>query len=293
MTQTFTDDAGDLYLLPDWTLEHAGFKASSQATGHVSITATSGSVFNRTVTPAGLIQAVLDPQRAQWAGVMIQATLDDPVGWSALTLDSSGATTGVLMKQEARAGSNVPCTVIAPAIASPSFGDRASQTRTCSMIAPFTTDLTQMDDDVRTDPRVVDALNRGRLRTIVSLFPGPAIVHGAPLPRISELQAGTPLAFRTRPDNVLYVPLALTPAGLAELVVRWNAQAMSNPVPVNVERDRAAITTMASTLEASFPVAEPTLVPTPLPRAQLAQRLDATKAPDAGAPVQPGRARRP
>lgn len=252
MTQVLTAPDGEVFLLPGWTLEHAGFAPAAQASGHVDPTATSGSVFVPGLDPGALVQAMLNSPVTQRAGVMLQTEAEAPIGWSALIVTphevSPPAWTGVILKQEAAPGSQVPTTVIAPAVANPAFGDTASQTRTYAMIAPPTTDGAFLDEDVRDDPCVQAALMNGRLRTIVSLFPGPAIVGHAPIPRVSGWTAGDGLGFQSRPDNALYLPLDLPADAIGGLVERWNAQAMRTLAPVDVARDRAAIVALAGSV---------------------------------------------
>lgn len=251
MTTLFTASDGEVFLLPGWTLEHAGFVPTEQASGHVDPKATSGSVFRPGLDPHTLVQALLDSPRTQRSGVMLQTDADAPIGWSALLVHdgaTAAAWTGVILKQEAPPGGQVPTTVIAPALACPTFGDEASQTRTYAMIAPPTTDATLVDKDVRDDPRVRRALADGRLRIIVSLFPGPAIVHGAPVPRVSDWTADTQLGFCSLPDNALYVPLDVPASMIGALVERWNTLAMRSLPAVDVARDRDAILALAGTM---------------------------------------------
>jgi hypothetical protein len=234
-TLKIAGDDGALFLLPHWTMEHAGMTGSGA--GHTDIKNASGSVFSASADPMALLLRMTQGKVARPVGVGFELDAGEPIGWCSMTDNTAGliAPTGFILKQEAPAESNIASTILALAFADPDFGEQGTLTSIVSAIAPPTTDASFLPTDVAHDPDVLSAMNAGSLRTIVSIFPGPFQIQGKPIPRASQM--GSDILFRIHPDNANFIPCLAPASEMTRFVHEFNLVAMSENKPSDLALD--------------------------------------------------------
>ena len=103
-----------------------------------------------------------------------------------------------------------------------------------------------LPEDAALDPEVLDALSTGRLRTVVSLFPGACIVNGEPVPRASAM-AVAGIGFRVHPGN----DLAISMPGRSAEAIRKACQDFNHgpPIPFDKTSARAELALLSAQME--------------------------------------------
>jgi hypothetical protein len=232
----------EVFLIPDWTMEHAGFIKNKEGKniGHTDLKNSTGSIFNNTITnPMDLFNFIIDNENVEQVGNVYQAQYPQFVGWSALDTSGNKKITGIVLKQEAPFGSKVASTVLALAYENEFFGNDISQTHTLSAIAPQTNNIDFLPDDVKNNEKILQAMKEGKLRTFVSIFPGPIIINHQSLPKTSEFDKN--IAFQVHPENSMYIKINANPEIIHNFIEAYNKESLKNNKEVNITEDKNTI----------------------------------------------------
>lgn len=237
----------EVFLIPDWTMEHAGFIKNKEGknVGHTDIKNSTGSTFNPSVDAMTLFRQIINGDNVEHINAVYQANFTTPVGWSALNTNAKKIT-GVILKQEAPEGSKIVSTVLAPAYENLKFGEPQTQTSIFSAIAPITNELQFLPDDVKNDSKVLEAMEKGNLRTFVSIFPGPIIFNNQDLPKVSQFQKG--IAFEVHPENNMYIKINASNEAIYEFIKKYNQKSLTENQAFNLEEDKKNILQLSQTI---------------------------------------------
>lgn len=235
------NNKGEIFLVPNWTMEHAGFIKNQEGknVGHTDIKNSTGSTFNQSVVAMDLFNQIIHGKDVQNVENVYQTECSIPVGWSALNTNSEKVITGVVLKQEAPQGSKIASTVLAPAYENIDFGNLTTQTKTLSAIAPKTDNIEFLPDDVKTNEKVLAAMKEGKLRTFVSIFPGPIIINNKSLPKVSEFDTG--ISFQVYPENNMYIKVNFEPNSILNYIQKYNEKSLFENKPVDIKNDKIKI----------------------------------------------------
>lgn len=221
-----------LFIVPEFALLHAGFLAGpdGKKRGHTDPRLSTGSVFLPNLSDPNALLSELCSGRAASAGPMLQLVMEQTMGWSAL-VPSLADPDALLIKEEGMADGKTRAVLVPAKFDSEFGGPGAQSTHELSAIAPATTDAAMLPEDVALDPEVLAALAAGRLRTVVSLFPGASIVDGAPVPRASAMSVAG-IGFRVHPSNDLAIPMP----GLSAQDIFKISQAFNQGPPTSFDK---------------------------------------------------------
>lgn len=231
------NNKNDIFLIPDWTQEHIGL--NNAVSGHTDIKKSSGSVFNSSVDKLALFEKIIKNPKTTSIGNLLQLNNSEPVGWSSLVDNSSGnlQPQGIILKQESPKGSKVASTIVAMAYTNPDFGNPDTQTNVFSAIAPPTTQIDYLPDDVKNNTEVLKAMEQGKLKTFISIFPGNILINGTPVPKASEMNNST--LFCVHPDNSQFIPCPKQ--DIEAFVSSYNEKSLSENKPSDLTADGLAI----------------------------------------------------
>jgi hypothetical protein len=191
----------DLFLLPAQAVAHA-------KNGHSNGKQATGSVFRDDVDLVTCFRTLATGRGVKMHGVLMQAEMPGPVGWSALT--PGVRPTGVLCKFEPVGDQHQGTLVLAAAAALSKTKALAGgeETSTISAIAIKVGLPSELPADVRANHSVLRALRAHQLRKFISVFPGPVTIDGRPLPKVSDMDvAQDGIVFSVRRDNSHYLAL--------------------------------------------------------------------------------------
>lgn len=233
----------EIFLIPDWTMEHAGFVKNQEGNnvGHTDIKNSTGSIFNSSMAlkPLDLFNTIINDPQVENMGNVYQTQYSESVGWSALDTNTTKTITGVVLKQEAPLGSKIASTVLAPAYENKDFGSATTQTNILSAIAPKTEKIDFLPEDVKDNQTVLQAMKEGKLRTFVSIFPGPILVNHQSLPKTSEFDKN--ITFEVHPENSMYIKINMTADNIYEFIKTYNEESLLANQEVNIIEDKKNI----------------------------------------------------